>query len=109
MGNLRSVYINNFSVQIVWEPPQSLDGVPILGYNATLTPVDIIGDTYSIDTLSTNFLLNGSELKACQDYRVTVIAVNKVGPGNASSITLNNYPGGEKDHNFTAKLHVCPL
>ena len=105
VGNLTPVYIGNFSVQVVWEPPQSLDGVPILGYNATVTLVDPISDDmYSISTLSTSFLLNGSALEACQDYKITVVAINKVGPGNASLVTLNNYPGGKEDHTCVQSL-----
>ena len=79
VGDLAVSHINSTTVLISWSPPFTLEGVPILGYNVTITTseendtVQVAGDTtmlyYSIQ----------------DDFTVTVIAINAVGPGDKAS------------------------
>lgn len=89
-------------MQVSWEPPPSLEGVPIIGYNVTVydtasTHLVIYSNTM---LTATSFQVAGAELQACHNYTTTVVAINSVGQGNETTLTLGNgasaggYPGG---------------
>ena len=92
VSNLAVTPVNSTTVLISWNPPFTLEGVPILGYNVTITTsgenetMSVEGDTtmlyYSIDHLKSTFT-------------ITVVPINVVGVGDKASILYN-----------TSKLHV---
>ena len=86
VSNLTEVSINSTTVFISWSPPFTLEGVPILGYNVTITnttsgendTMSVEGDTmlyYSIDHPDPD-----------NNFTVTVIPTNKAGPGENASV-----------------------
>ena len=90
VSNLTVVSINSTTVLISWSPPFTLEGVPILGYNVTITntpsgeneTMSVEGDTtmlyYSIDHPDTD-----------NNFTVTVVPINGAGSGQASSFVFN--------------------
>ena len=90
VSNLTVVPINSTTVLISWSPPFTLEGVPILGYNVTITnttsgeneTMSVEGDTtmlyYSIDHPDNNFT-------------VTVVPINGAGPGEDALESLKIY------------------
>ena len=85
VSNLAVTPVNSTTVLISWSPPFTLEGVPILGYNVTITnttsgeneTIPVEGDTtmlyYSIDHPESTFT-------------VTVVPINAVGAGDDASI-----------------------
>ena len=85
VSNLAVTPVNSTTVLISWSPPFTLEGVPILGYNVTITnttsgeneTLSVKGDTnmlyYSIDHLKSTFT-------------ITVVPINMVGAGDKASI-----------------------
>lgn len=97
MSDLRASYVSGFAVQVSWTPPQSLQGVPILGYNVTVTNANsgTIDQVYTNGSqVMPNIRISGGMLQACHDFVVTVVAINEVGSGNTTSVLVHNYPGG---------------
>ena len=87
VSNLAVVSINSTTVLISWSPPFTLEGVPILGYNVTITNttsgenkrMSVEGDTtmlyYSIDHPDPD-----------NKFTVTVVPINGAGPGEPSAV-----------------------
>ena len=74
---------------ISWTAPYSLDGVPILNYNVTVSGVHT-GVTTAL-TNSTNITLDLST--TCDNYTITVVPSNAVGNGQLAVTMVNNLPG----------------
>ena len=98
--NLAGIF-RNFSMQVSWEPPTTLEGVPIIGYNVTVHDAAATHLVIYSNTMltATSFQVSGAELQACHNYTTTVVANNVVGQGNETSFTLGTsvggYPGGQ--------------
>ena len=106
VSNLTVVPINSTTVLISWSPPFTLEGVPILGYNVTVTnttsgeneTMSVEGDTtmlyYSIDhpDPDNNFTVT-----------VTVVPINGAGLGEDHVTTFVSF--GE--HNVCIIMHAC--
>ena len=75
---------NSASQQLLWTPPFTLSGVPILYYKVIL---------FNITTNSTLPTLSLPAAIACQKSLVIVIPVNAVGDGFAASLNYT-YTGG---------------
>lgn len=91
--NLR-VEASNESVQLKWSEPYSLYGVPIFGFNATLT--ENVTKKVVLDNFygnSTTQVELGPSLVMCRAYQVKVWANNEVGRGTKATLTWFN-PGG---------------
>ena len=98
MDNLHVSYVGNFLLGVSWDPPYSLQGVPILGYSVTVTVADSGEKVYN-DTLNGTFVrVPEAALQACHDYILTVVAMNEVGSGNSSTFNVDDYPGGKSLH-----------
>ena len=80
------------TVKVFWDPPFTLQGVPILGYNINITNV-ITGEIFSTTTKYTSIQIS---LEYSMD--ITIAAVNGAGQGNISIviIDLNEYEEGNK-------------
>ena len=76
--------INATAVRISWNPPISLEGVPILKYTVTITNASS-GD--EIDTVNTTLLYHIFSIGSPDpdsEFNVTVIPINMVGAGQVS-------------------------
>ena len=75
---------DDFTVKVYWDPPFTLKGVPILGYNINITNINT-GNLLSqfIQTTSIQVALVG-------DYNISIAAVNGAGEGNKSIIFVNS-------------------
>ena len=96
MGNLTVTLINSTTVRISWSPPFTLEGVPILGYNVTITNYTISGENVTMLVEDTTLLYSfddhpdpGSE----NNFTVTVVPINEVGAGQSESIMVQLMPG----------------
>ena len=95
MDNIHISYTGDFSIGVSWDPPYSLKGVPILGYNVTVTDADSGEHVYSDAPSDSDVQVPGAVLQACRDYLISVVANNEVGGGNSSSVNVYGYPGGK--------------
>ena len=84
VSNLTVISFNSTTVLISWIPPFTLEGVPILGYNVSITS----GKNYTITTFVTETILLYSidNLNLKNSFTVTIVPVNKVGPGQISCL-----------------------
>ena len=87
---------------VSWDPPATLEGVPVIGYNVTVYDAENTHLVIYSNTMltATSFQVSGVELQACHNYTTTVMAINSIGQGNGTSFTLGagasdgGYPGG---------------
>ena len=77
--------INATAVRISWNPPVSLEGVPILKYTVTITNATSGDDI--IETVNTTLLYHIFSIDSPDpdsEFNVTVIPINMVGAGQVS-------------------------
>ena len=74
--------INSTTVLISWSPPFTLDGVPILGYNVTITNRENESMWKWVDT--GQLLYTPSHLEDIST--VTVVPINEVGAGEPMNL-----------------------
>ena len=80
VSNLTVVSINSTTVLISWSPPFTLEGVPILGYNVTITNTTSgENDTMSVDTTMLYYSIDHPDPD--NNFTVTVVPINGAGPG----------------------------
>ena len=91
VGDLNAVKIlSPSSVLLTWTPPYTLDNVPISGYNVTTTRVHSGEVTHCIyNGANTTLSLSNT----CEDYIFSVVAINAVGNGSPSTVTVNYLQG----------------
>ena len=84
VSNLTVTSFNSTTVLISWSPPFTLEGVPILGYSVNITS----GKNNTITTFVTETILLYSidNLNLKNNFTVTIVPVNKVGPGRISCL-----------------------
>ena len=112
-SNLRIAVVTNTTVTIQWNPANSPSGCgPVLYYNVTITS--------SIDTKNRNpIVVRGptaefSDLINGTDYSISVVAVNRVGTGSSSMITVTTLTGNEGKiimfnvHKLYYHIYICP-
>ena len=106
VSNLTVVPCNSTTVRISWISPFTLEGVPILGYNVTITNTTsgenetiLVEDTmymytwpYSIDHLDPE-----------NNFTVTVVPINEVGAGQPSTLEISLLPGSDKSARYIVK------
>ena len=84
--------INSTTVLISWSPPFTLEGVPILGYNVTITNTTS-GENETVSVKDTTLLYS---IDPGSSYTVTVVALNMVGGGQhppSKSLLVPNESG----------------
>ena len=69
--------INSTTVLISWSPPFTLEGVPILGYNVTITNTTS-GENETVSVEDTTLLYS---IDHENGFTVTVVPLNEVGAG----------------------------
>ena len=75
---------DDFTVKVYWDPPFTLNGVPILGYNINVT------NTNTGKQLSHFQQTTGIRVPLVDDYNISIAAVNGAGEGNKSIIFINS-------------------
>ena len=76
------IHINSTTILISWNPPDTLEGAPILSYNVTVgtnEPIIVKGNT--------NMLYHSIEHMKNSLMTITVVPVNRGGAGNLSNFS----------------------
>ena len=82
VSNLTVTPINSTTVFISWSPPFTLEGVPILAYNATITNATSgENETMSVEGDTTMLYYSIDHPDPDNNFTVTVVPINKVGAG----------------------------
>ena len=97
--NLVVVSINSTTVLISWSPPFTLEGVPILGYNVTVTNTTSgENETMSVEGDTTMLYYSIDHPDPDNTFTVTVVPINGAGPGeDVTKQFLFSF--GELNHN----------
>ena len=99
VGNLTVTPVNSTTLLISWSPPFTLEGVPILGYNVTITNVTSV-------TVNNTWLYYPYHEPT---VIVTVVARNKAGGGHPATISKLIYPSpsGKSNNYIELLLSEC--
>ena len=90
VNDLAVVSINSTTVLISWSPPFTLEGVPILGYNVTITNTTSgENETMSVEGDTTMLYYSIDHPDPDNNFTVTVVPINKAGLGEASSFVFH--------------------
>ena len=82
VNNLDVIAINSTTVLISWSPPFTLEGVPILGYNVTITNTTSgENETMSVEGDTTMLYYSIDHPDPDNKFTVTVVSINNVGAG----------------------------
>ena len=74
--------INSTTVLISWSPPFTLEGVPILGYNVTITNTTSgENETMSVEGDTTMLYYSIDHPDSDNNFTVAVVPINGAGPG----------------------------
>ena len=94
VSNLTATLINSTTILISWSSPFTLEGVPILGYNVTITNI-ISGENETMLLNSTGHSNPQTSLLYSIDHPdpeynfiVTVVPIDKIGAGQPAVILL---------------------
>ena len=94
VSNLTVTLINSTTVLISWSPPFTLEGVPILGYNVTITNTTsgenetmLLNSTGHSDP-QTSLLYSIDHPDPEYNFIVTVVPISKFGAGQPAVISL---------------------
>ena len=79
VSNLTVTLINSTTVLISWSPPFTLEGVPILGYNVTITNTTS-GENEIIWVKDTTLLYS---IDPKNSFTVIVVPINEAGEGKS--------------------------
>ena len=85
VSDLTVVSINSTTVLISWSPPFTLEGVPILGYNVTITNTTSEENETILETANTtmlNYTFSIDHPDPDSEFLVTVVPINEAGPGD---------------------------
>ena len=89
VSNLTVTHINSTTVLISWSPPFTLEGVPILGYNVTITNTTS-GENETMLVEDTTLLYSIDHPDLENIFTVTVVPINEVGAGNSTLLSFIN-------------------
>ena len=97
VSDLTVVSINSTTVLISWSPPFTLEGVPILGYNVTITNTTSgENETMSVEGDTTMLYYSIDHPDPDNNFTVTVVPINGAGPGEKAPFLFK----------FGAVMHV---
>ena len=118
VSNLTVTIINSTTVLISWSPPFTLEGIPILGYNVTITNT-ISGENETLLVEDTTLLYSSDhpDPENNFEFTVTVLPINEVGAGQNSFKKIFRLPpkpsiGIHKSLNdelFAYAFHRCSI
>ena len=97
VSNLTVVPINSTTVLISWSPPFTLEGVPILGYNVTFTNTSGENETMSVEGDTTMLYYSIDHPDPDNNFTVTVVPINKLGPGVPATSASFMFPYIQSD------------
>ena len=82
VSNLTVTLINSTTVLISWSPPFTLEGVPILGYNVTITNTTSgENETMLVEDTTLLYSIDHPRPVPENNFTVTVVPINEVGVG----------------------------
>ena len=87
------VIVNTTSLTVTWSAPYTLDGVPILGYNITITNTSNGNILYTYFTQDTQYVISNNDVETCTELTLTISGYNGAGDGEDSSFDFY-YPKG---------------
>ena len=92
VGDISHYFIDSSSLNISWNPPFTLPGTHITGYNISVTSImfnisQFITDTYYVLTAPNN-------TDPCDEISITVSGYNGAGNGEMTTISSLYFPAG---------------
>ena len=91
VSNLAVVLINSTTFLISWSPPFTLEGVPILGYNVTITNATSgENETMSVEGNTTMVYYSIDHPDPDNNFTVIVVPINEAGLGESASTTCEH-------------------
>ena len=87
VNSLTVTLINSPTVFISWSPPFTLEGVPILGYNVTITNTTS-GENETMLVEDTTLLYSIDYPDPENNFTVTVVPINEVGAGQPALVSF---------------------
>ena len=105
VSNLAVVSINSTTVLISWSPPFTLEGVPILGYNVTITNTTSgENETMSVEGDTTMLYYSIDHPDPDNYFTVTVVPINGAGPGESAVIVFALLPVDHSKYKYAVAL-----
>ncbi len=86
MSDLKANWVNQTSIEVSFNPPSTLDGIPIRNYTIEIYLQDNTTIVTSIITEKTRVMISGHNI--CYNYMLNVSALNDVGVGYTAMATL---------------------
>ncbi len=86
MSDLKADWVNQTSIEVSFNPPSTLDGIPIRNYTIDIYLQDNTTIVTSIITENTMVIFSGHNI--CYNYMLSVSALNDVGVGDTAMATL---------------------
>ena len=87
-----SVPLYSTTVLISWSPPFTLEGVPILGYNVTITNTTSgENETMSVEGDTTMLYYSIDHPDPDNNFTVTVVPINGAGPGEDAMTNIFSF------------------
>ena len=103
------VSINSTTVLISWSPPFTLEGVPILGYNVTITNTTSgENETMSVEGDTTMLYYSIDHPDPDNNFTVTVVPINVAGPGESAVIVFVFLPVDQSEYSMQLPLNHQP-
>ena len=104
VSDLTVALINSTTVLISWSPPFTLEGVPILGYNVTITNTTS-GENETMLVVDTTLLYS---IDSDNEFTITVVPINAVGPGQPAAIYFPLSPSKSNLIIIVTQCAICP-
>ena len=87
VSNLAYTELNTTTALISWDPPYSLQGVPILAYQIKIDTCQCTSQSFEAENTHFEYLLNDIHPTKVT-HHITVKAVNQAGEGEATTLTI---------------------
>ena len=92
-GRVQAVVLTSTMVQVSWDSPFTLENVPIIRYSLEVQNkkgIQLLKQSSNRTILNTSLLPD--LIVACEQYKISVVAVNAVGNGKAGYSNFYYYP-----------------
>ena len=103
-SQVMSLYANLSSRTITWVPPEG--SIEVTMYQLQYTPLCSSGTVLIINTTNTSVVLSDTDPSV--PYKITVLAVNIIGPGQQTSITVKRIDTASEIH-FRSNLYIVQI
>ena len=89
VSDLTVTRVNSSTVLISWSPPFTLEGVPILGYNVTVTnTTSVENETMSVEEDTTMLYYSINHSDPDNNFTITIVSINGGGVGQPAVSTF---------------------